>query len=82
MLDNLRIEEREVVTVPECFQVPSHQVAAVECEKMLVRADSIAFSAIPKHSSFYVRTVEVLINALEDAVALQPFDHPPLAHKE
>jgi len=29
MLDNLQIEEREVVHVPEIFQVPSSQIAAV-----------------------------------------------------
>jgi hypothetical protein len=37
MLDNFHIEEKEIVTVPGCFQVPSSRVAAVECEKMLVR---------------------------------------------
>jgi hypothetical protein len=72
MLDNLQIEEKEVVTVPECFQVPSSQAAAVECEKMLVHEASIAFLAIPKHASFYVRTVEVPITMLEAALAISP----------
>ena len=72
MLDDLQIEEREVVHVPEIFQVPSSQIAAVECEKMLVRADSIIFSAIPKHASFYVQTVEIPIAMLEAALAICP----------
>jgi hypothetical protein len=72
MLDNLQIEEKEVVTVPECFQVPSSQVATVECEKMLVRSSSIAFTAIPKHASFRVHTVEIPLPMLEAALAISP----------
>ena len=67
LLCNLQIEGREVVHVPEIFQVPSSQIAAVECEKMIVRADSIAFPAIPKHGSFYVQTVEIPLATLEAA---------------
>ena len=70
MLNNFQIEEREAVTVPECFQVPSRQVAAVECEKMIVRDGSIAFTAIPKHASFHVQTVEIPIRMLEAALAI------------
>jgi len=72
LLGNLQIEEREVVHVPEIFQVPSSQIAAVECEKMLVRTDSITFSAIPRHASFYVQTVEIPIAILEAALAICP----------
>ena len=72
MLDNLQIEEKEVVTVPECFQVSSSQVAAVECEKMLVHEDSICFTAIPKHASFLVHTVEIPLPILEAALAISP----------
>ena len=71
-LDNFQIEEREVVTVPECFQVPSRQVAAVECEQMVVRSDGIAFTAIPKHASFRVQTVEIPLAMLEAALAITP----------
>jgi len=70
MLDHLQIEEREVVHVPEIFQVPSSQIAAMECEKMIVREASIAFTAIPKHASFYVQTFEVPITVLEAALAI------------
>ena len=34
--------------VPETFQVPPHQIIAVECEQIIVRLDSIVFMAIPK----------------------------------
>jgi len=71
-LDHLQIEEKEVVSVPESFHVPSSQIAAVECEKMIIREASIAFTAIPKHASFYVRTVEVPITVLEAAFAINP----------
>ena len=70
MLDNLQIEERQVITVPECFQISSHQVAAVECEKMIVHEDGIAFTAIPKHASFHVGTVEIPVTMLEAALAI------------
>ena len=69
MLEELRIEEKEVVTVPEIFHVPPSQLARVECEQMIVREDSIAFMAIPKHASFYVRTVDIPLTMLEAAAA-------------
>ena len=67
VLEDLRIEEEGTVTVPESFQVPSSQVARVECEQMIVREDSIAFMAIPKHASFRVQTVEIPLARLEAA---------------
>ena len=69
MLEELQIEGKEVVSVPESFQVPPTQTAAVECEQMIVREDSIAFMAIPKHASFYVRTVDIPLTMLEAAAA-------------
>jgi hypothetical protein len=68
VLDELGIEENEVLTVPESFRVPPCQIAAVECEQMIVRADCIAFTAIPKHASFHVQTVEIALGTLEAAV--------------
>ncbi|MGB7593267.1 MAG: hypothetical protein WCD04_09595 [Terriglobia bacterium] len=67
MLDELAIEEKEIVCVPETFQVSPRHVAAVECEQMIVREGSIAFMAIPKHASFYVQTAEVPLAMLEAA---------------
>jgi hypothetical protein len=69
MLDELPIEEKEIVCVPETFQVSPHQLAAVECERMIVHVDSIAFMAIPKHASFYAQTVELPLAMLEAAAA-------------
>ena len=66
MLDELPIEEKEIVCVPETFQVSPRHAAAVECEQMIVR-DSIAFMAIPKHASFYVQTAEIPLAMLEAA---------------
>jgi hypothetical protein len=71
-LDQLQIEEGEVVCVPDAFQVPSGQIANVECGQMLVRQDGIAFTAIPKHASFHVETVEVPFDMLVAALAISP----------
>jgi hypothetical protein len=69
ILDELPIEEKEIVCVPESLQVSPHQIIAVECEEMIVRLDSIVFMAIPKHASFYVQTVEIPLAMLEAAAA-------------
>ena len=45
----------------------SSQIAAAECEKMIVREGSIAFMANPKHASYYVQTVEIPLAMLEAA---------------
>jgi hypothetical protein len=67
LLDELQVEEKEIVTVPDSFRVPASQIAAVECEQMIIRPDSIAFMAIPKHSSVYVQTAEIPLATLEVA---------------
>ena len=69
LLETLRIDTTELAFVPATFDVPPSQMAAVECEQMIVREDCIAFSAIPKHASFYVHSTEVPIPVLEAAVA-------------
>jgi hypothetical protein len=69
MVDELAIEEKEIVCIPETFHVPPHLIAAVECEQIIVRLDSIVFMAIPKHASFYVQTVELPLAMLEAAAA-------------
>ncbi|HEV2382182.1 MAG TPA: hypothetical protein VG206_20625 [Terriglobia bacterium] len=56
---------------PDSFQVLYYQIAAVECQQMVVRLDSIALSAIPKHASFYVQTAEIPLAMLEAAI-VQP----------
>jgi hypothetical protein len=72
MLDERRIAENEVLTVPESFQLPPSQITAVECEQMIVNEGSIAFTAIPKHASFHVQTVEIPLAMLEAAVTPTP----------
>ena len=79
MLERLRIEVTEIAIVPETFEVPPSQVAAVECEHMIVREDSIAFIAIPKHASFYVQTREITIPILEAAASEGPTSGTPTA---
>jgi hypothetical protein len=67
MLAELLIEDKEIVYVPETFQVPPQLIARVECEQMVARLDSIVFMAIPKHASYYVQTVELPLTMLEAA---------------
>jgi hypothetical protein len=67
MLDELAIEEKGIVSIPETFQLSPRQIAAVECEQMVVRLDSVLFMALPKHASFYVQTVEIPLAMLEAA---------------
>ena len=69
ILDDLDIDIDEVVCVPENFQVPPSQCAAVECERMVVSANSISFTAIPRHASLRVVTAEIPITMLETAAA-------------
>jgi hypothetical protein len=66
MLDELKIEDNGVVSVPEDFHVPPSQ-CAVECEQMIVRWDAIAFMAIPKHGSVRAETREIPLAMLEAA---------------
>lgn len=79
MLERLRIDVTEIAIVLETFEVPPSQVAAVECEHMIVREDSIAFIAIPKHASFYVQTREITIPILEAAASEGPTSGTPTA---
>jgi len=76
LLDELQVQDQDLVCVPDCLQVQPCQVAAVECEKMVVREASIAFTAILKHASFYVQTVEVPITMLEAALAISASTAP------
>ena len=68
-LDELKIEDNGVVSVPENFHVAPSQYAAVESEQMVVRADAIAFMAIPKHGSVRAETREIPLAMLEAAAA-------------
>jgi hypothetical protein len=67
LLGNLQIEEREVVHVPEIFQVPSSHIAAVECEKMIVCA-----LCDRQHNRCYVVLVEMRPQKSKPAVIEKP----------
>jgi len=70
IVEALDVEKKEVVTAPDDFEVVEAQIAAVECEQMVVREDSIAFLAIPKHCDFYVTTAEIPLQVLERAAGI------------
>jgi len=69
-LCEVQSEDYEVIEVSDSFQVPSCQIAAVECQEMIARQDAIALSAIPRHASFYVQTAEIPLSMLEAALVL------------
>ena len=77
LLETLRIEDTELAFVPATFEIPPSQVAAVECEQMIVREDSIAVSAIPKHTSCYIQTTEITIPILAAAASEGPTSGTP-----
>ena len=54
-----KVDSRELVVAPDGFSVPEGQIARVECGQMAVRDDAIVFTAIPKHTSFFVRTAKI-----------------------
>ena len=80
MLDELAIEEKEIVCVPETFQVPPRQIAAVECEQMIVRD---RFHRVHGHPE----TCQLLCADRRDTTrharssSYQRFDHPRLTHQ-
>ena len=68
-LDKLSSGGVELIRPPDDFALPENLVARVECSQMVVRNDGISFIAIPKHGSHYIRTSEIPLALLRDAVA-------------
>jgi hypothetical protein len=81
LLHELQIEDREIVCVPESFKVPPGQVAAVECEQMIVYEGSIAFTAIPKTRQLSCADSRNSCHHARSRFSHQPFDHPSLTHQ-
>ena len=69
MLANLEVDTREIVTAPPDFRVPETRVVAVECSQMIVRDDSVAFTALLRHSDIYVTTADVPKAFISSALA-------------
>lgn len=69
MLGELPAEADDLRRAPDDFAVPESLLAHVECRQMIVREDAIAFIAIPKHASCYIRTAEIPLPLIEAAAA-------------
>jgi hypothetical protein len=67
-LEKLQVDAREMVLTTEEFAVCEKQIALVECGQMIVRENGVAFTAIPKHTDFYVTTAEIPKEVLQQAV--------------
>ena len=70
IVEALAVDDNELVTAPDDFEVVEAQIAAVECGQMIVRDDGIAFLAIPKHCDFYVTTAEIPVSVLQEAASI------------
>jgi len=65
MLDRLTPLAGDLMRAPDDFVVPENLLERVECSQMIIREDAIAFVAIPKHASYYIRTSEVPLQMIE-----------------
>lgn len=70
IVEALGVDDNELVTAPDDFEVVEAQIAAVECGQMIVRDDGIAFLVIPKHCDFYVTTAEIPVSVLQEAAGI------------
>ena len=64
-LDRLPAVAGDWMEAPAEFSIPDSLRARVECGQMVIREASVAFLAIPKHTSSYVYTSEVGLPVLE-----------------
>jgi hypothetical protein len=67
MLDRLPSVASDLMHAPDGFVVPDNLLEPVECSQMIIREDAIAFIAIPKNASYYIRTTEIPFPVLESA---------------
>ena len=61
---------RDFIEADEAFEIAENQIAAVECSQTVVWKEGVAYTAIPKHGSFYVETAEIPAEALLRAAQL------------
>jgi len=65
MLDKLPPVVGDLMRAPDDFALPESLFARVDCSQMVVSEDAIAFIAIPKHASHYIRTLEIHLHLIE-----------------
>lgn len=68
LLEKLQVGKRNMVVVADKFAILETQIARVECRQMVVREDGISFTAIPKHTDFYVTTADIPKEVLQQVV--------------
>jgi hypothetical protein len=64
-LEEFDSDDSETCLLAEDTCIPENLVARAECQQMIVRANSIAFIAIPKHTDFYITSAELHKSVLE-----------------
>jgi hypothetical protein len=69
-LERLPAVAGDWMEAPAVFSIPDSLRARVECGQMVIREASVAFLAIPKHTSSYVYTSEIGLPVLEKMAAV------------
>ena len=69
-LERLPAVAGDWMEAPAEFSIPDSLRARVECGQMVIREASVAFLAIPKHTSSYVYTSEIPLSILEKMAAV------------
>ncbi len=64
-LDKLPTVGDGLMRAPDDFAVTENLVARIECSQMVAGSDAIAFIAIHKHASYYIRTTEIPLQMIE-----------------
>jgi hypothetical protein len=58
---------KDLIEVPDDFEVPDAMAARTECDRMVVAADGVSFSCIPKHTDVRIVTGAIPLDMLERA---------------
>lgn len=72
LLEEFKADRREMVVSADKVTLLENQIAHVECGQMIVREDSTSFTAIPKHTDFYVTTAEIPKDVVQRAATSLP----------
>lgn len=72
LLEEFKADGREMIMSADKFTLLESQIARVECGQMIVREDSISFTAIPKHTDFFVTTAEIPKDVVQRAATSLP----------
>ena len=65
ILEEFDSDDSEVCPLANNTLIPENLLGRAECQQMIVRSNSIAFIAIPKHTDFYITSAGLHKSVLE-----------------